>query len=229
MKESIYELLVELSEIKIRESKQPLIEELVNSFEGKYILYIIFTPFILIILLALVGIYFKVFILIAKLVLLLMYFGFILYPFIMLYYYRKNLSTYSKDITNPLISFFEQTSKRHNLDNKYLDKFLQIPIKDLEITIIELNYSKNLIQKRISLLIGSIEKIGILPGIIAMLIGYVKLEDELLSNGMFILSGAYIIFYIFGIYMHANLNRVERYIHLIEYTIKDKNNEYIQN
>jgi len=229
LKESIYELLVELSEIKIRESKQPLIEELVNSFEGKYILYIIFTPFILIILLALVGIYFKVFILIAKLVLLLMYFGFILYPFIMLYYYRKNLSTYSKDITNPLISFFEQTSKRHNLDNKYLDKFLQIPIKDLEITIIELNYSKNLIQKRISLLIGSIEKIGILPGIIAMLIGYVKLEDELLSNGMFILSGAYIIFYIFGIYMHANLNRVERYIHLIEYTIKDKNNEYIQN
>jgi hypothetical protein len=218
--------LSELSEIKIHKSK-PLIEEFIDSFEGKYILYIIFVPFILIILLALIGIYFKGFILIAKILLLLMYLGFILYPFIMLYYYRKNIPNHIKSISNPLILFFEQTSKRHNLDNEYLDKFLKIPIMELEIAIIELKYSKNIVKKRISSLIGSIEKIGILPGAIAMLIAIVKVNNESLSNDMFILAGVYVVFYIFGVHMHANLNKIERYIHLIEYIIKKKSDESI--
>jgi hypothetical protein len=89
-------------------------------------------------------------------------------PIAKIYEERKSIKYF---FTMPLSSSIEQNIKKESLiDNDFLPEFILLGKDSLELGLMEVKHEREFLNKRITLLVGPIDKLGILPGIISMII-----------------------------------------------------------
>ncbi len=87
--------------------------------------------------------------------------------------------------------------------------------------LLELKSEKQSFSNRVSLVIGAIDKIGLFPGILALIISLANFNS---MEQDWVLAVAYAMpfLYLFGVYAHLLINRINRYIAIIEYVLQCK-------
>ncbi|CGU00060.1 Uncharacterised protein [Salmonella enterica subsp. enterica serovar Typhi] len=93
-------------------------------------------------------------------------------PFIKMYEQRKSIKYF---FSFPLSSSIDQNiSNKSKIDEEFLPKFISLGKDVLELGLMEVKHEREFLNKRIALLIGPVDKIGILPGGVSMLITIAK-------------------------------------------------------
>lgn len=92
----------------------------------------------------------------------------LLMPVVKIFEERKLIKYF---FTMPLSSSIDQNIKREFLiDNNFLPKFISLGKEILELGLMEVRHEREFLNKRITLLVGPIDKLGVLSGIISMII-----------------------------------------------------------
>lgn len=148
------------------------------------------------------------------------YIGIILHPIISVVINRK---AFFRGILNPFYLLMDNAKSCSEVDVKQIRYLESKSIEHLKFLLLEINSEKSAFQKRISLTIGAIEKIGLLPGFLAIAVTLSKLGS---GQPEWVYALAYVTpaLHIFGVAMHYLISRLERISSLIEYVIEIKEN-----
>lgn len=148
--------------------------------------------------------------------LLLSYIGCIYHPLVLIFYHRRSLSEFFK---NPLYVIYENAKCKHQIDSQYLSYFMSKENQALELVHLELVAEKDAFEKRISLVVGAIKNVGLLPGVLALLLSLDKFKNIELD---WVLTIAYAVplFYGFGVFGHILITKMSRHILLLEYVLE---------
>ncbi|MBX9495290.1 hypothetical protein J8Z86_04235 [Yersinia enterocolitica] len=159
---------------------------------------------------------------ISILLLLLSYLTIFLIPFIDLYNNRKD--TY-KSFTLPFNHAINKNVKRQSIvDYQKLPQLLALSIRELEFGLMEIKHEKSFLEKRMQIIVGPIEKLGMFPGILAILGMAFKIESQ--SQWTSAIAYSYIGLMFVSITLHHTLARYERMITLTELALSlKKDNE----
>lgn len=96
----------------------------------------------------------------------------LLAPFVKMYEHRKSIKHF---FSLPLSSSVEQNIvDESKIDEQFLPRFISLGKETLEFGLMEVKHEREFLNKRIALLIGPVDKIGILPGVVSMLITIAK-------------------------------------------------------
>ncbi|MCI4070858.1 hypothetical protein F6X50_08615 [Dickeya dianthicola] len=118
---------------------------------------------------------YKPLLLCSLILLMLTYCVFIITPFIFAYQNRNKIK---KSFTLPFSSAINQNVKKEFIiDQRYLPELITLDKKELELGLLEIKHERNFLEKRILLITGPVDKLGILPGIISTLAATTKLAD----------------------------------------------------
>ncbi|MES2826297.1 MAG: hypothetical protein V4732_22070 [Pseudomonadota bacterium] len=162
--------------------------------------------------------------------LLLSYLGAILYPFISAWIFRESIK---KIIKNPLIPQLNIAATCINADILFLTILGKNPLLDLEIAYLEIKVERDSFEKRVGIVVGAIDKLGIAPGLLAALIslqklipaGSLQLKDQPFEYQLiFILSFALPLLYIMGATAHMSIMKLDRTLKILELVITRKKN-----
>lgn len=85
-----------------------------------------------------------------------------------------------------------------------------------------LKAERNVLSNKISLLIGGIEKIGLFPGLVAMLMSFGQLGNNNVPSWVEPIAYASIALYIFGFLFHNAIIRADEKIQLLDFIIEMK-------
>jgi len=102
-----------------------------------------------------------------------------------------------------------------------LSYFMSKKKQDLEVVLLEVVAEKEAFEKRIALLVGSIDKIGLAPGLLALFLSMNKLKD-IEVDWVLAIAYAIPIFYGFGVFSHILATKMSRHITILEYVISKK-------
>lgn len=81
------------------------------------------------------------------------------------------------DMLTPAKSYFKDLTKRIDAENDLVAELAALPINQLEITRKRLQFEKEKITSRICFLVGAIDKLGIIPAVLALYFTYIKTLD----------------------------------------------------
>ena len=145
----------------------------------------------------------------------------LLYPFVGAWLYRGKLKAIyrapfahllSLNVENPML-----------VDSLYLPQLNILEKTTLQLGVIELKSERNSFERRMSLLAGSIEKLGILPGLLALFATLPKLGAQ--PDWVYAIAYANIPLFLFSILVHMSLIRYDRMIALTELAIQHQDEE----
>ncbi|ROO65762.1 hypothetical protein EDB58_101558 [Vibrio crassostreae] len=139
-------------------------------------------------------------------------------PFILMY---ENRSTISKAISNPIVIQLENAAIKMPVRRRYQKYLMSRKTEDLKFTLDLLENQRRDFEHRVSLLVGSIDKLGLTPGLLALIASWDKLQN---ISYDWVLALAYIIpfLYAFAFYCRMTISRVESYTSLLKLTIDEK-------
>lgn len=108
-------------------------------------------------------------------------------------------------------------------DKKYLKQLILLDVSELKFGYLELNSEYEYFKKRINLVIGPIDKLGILPGLIAT-VGVLPntIEAFGINYWVSIFSYAYIGLIIFSLFFYDTVAKYERMLSLTKFVIESK-------
>lgn len=146
------------------------------------------------------------------------YCTFIITPFISAY---KKRSKIKKSFILPFSSAINQNVKKEFIiDQSYLAELIALDKKELELGLLEIKHERNFLERRILLITGPVEKLGILPGIISTLAAATKLTDP---NGWLMgITYGYIALVVLSLFFYQIVMRYDRMIALTELAIFKK-------
>ncbi|AXI61935.1 hypothetical protein DLD99_16125 [Pseudomonas kribbensis] len=155
------------------------------------------------------------------------YLALFLYPFIGIVLYRHSLI---KVITAPFASLLEWNVKMvMHVDAQYLPQLISLPHETLKLGALELKSERCGFEKRTYMVTGALEKIGIIPGSLALFIGISTLTKTLDSVGVsasmdwiFAVTVANIFFFFMCGYVQMMLVQYNRMIALTELAVELK-------
>lgn len=130
-------------------------------------------------------------------------------------------------VQNPLTPQLNSATAAITIDHAFLPKLQELTLLDLELTQLELKAERDGLEKRTGLVIGTIEKLGIVPGILTTVLAYHKIGSaESLGNQIvFALTFALPFLYIMGVVAHSSITKLDRLLKLIELSISKKKTE----
>lgn len=126
-----------------------------------------------------------------------------------------------RGMSNPFYLLVDNAKSRSQVDVNLLHYLESKPIEQLKFLLLEINSENLAFQKRISLIIGAIEKIGLIPGFLATAVTLSKLDSGH-PEWVYALAYATPALHIFGVAMHHIIFRFERISSLLEYVIETK-------
>jgi hypothetical protein len=142
----------------------------------------------------------------------------LLTPFIDAYTNRKGIY---RTLTIPFNCAININVKKEGIvDCKKLPKLLELNSKTLELGLMEIKHEKNFLEKIMLIIVGPIEKLGLLPGILATLAMVFRTETP--NEWVTIIAYSYIGLMLLSITFHHLLARYERMIALTELAISLK-------
>lgn len=151
-------------------------------------------------------------------ILIFVYLLFIIAPFFLAY---KNRSKIRNGSFLPFNSAINLNIKSEALiDQKYVQKLASLDKVELELGLMEIKHEKNFLEKRMLLIIGPIDKLGILPGIMSAFATVTTLSSE---NGWLIgATYGYMALVISALFFYQLIMRYNRMITLTELVISKK-------
>ncbi|MGJ7551029.1 hypothetical protein [Pseudomonas alloputida] len=157
------------------------------------------------------------------------YVAMFIYPFLTLWVLKQSLI---KAVRSPFASLLEWNVKATmNVDAQYLHSLTSLSSDTLKLGILELTSERNSFEKRTWMVTGALEKIGIFPGLLALITGLTTLEKNLSSAGIpdamqwvFAVAVANFFFFILCAYSQMKLVHYDRMVALTELALEQKSN-----
>lgn len=158
------------------------------------------------------------------------YFSFLLFIiwliFLLTYYFSK-IGYGAYIIIKPVNVYLSMLFKKIEREEKLLNLLVDYPVEEIEKTINKLKYEKGSILSGVGFLLGALEKVGIVPTLIAFYFSYSKSGDELLNSD----TSQTILAILVGIYVSVFIAKhifdwIEHKIYLLElarYNIEKRN------
>jgi hypothetical protein len=146
------------------------------------------------------------------------YLGALLYPILSVWVHRKSLWSVLKHPFGVLLGNAMSTAA---VDMLYLPRLMRKPLDKLEVVMIELKAERDSFERRISLVVGAIEKVGLAPGLLATIISLQNLKPGQ-SKWIYGLAYGTPLLYIFGAVAHFLVMRLDRMTKLLELAIARK-------
>lgn len=150
--------------------------------------------------------------------LLLSYLATLAYPFLLAWTNRRALSAAVK---NPLSILLQNASATAAVDARVMPRLVRYPVEDLELLLLEVKAEKEFYERRISLVVGAIEKIGLGPGLLAAGVSLSNLKSDQ-PEWISALAYATPILYLFGMAAHFFLMRLDRLVKVVELAVSRK-------
>ncbi|MGI0120351.1 hypothetical protein [Zooshikella sp. RANM57] len=204
---------------RFRRNSQEKIEQ--NRHVNRLFLFMVIIPFSIAILITIVRRSFNLddwLIIPALAMLAISYLGLFIHPCLEVFIRRRSLC---RVIKNPMNIILDNAKSCADVDVKLLRYLRAKPIEHLNFLKIEINEEKLGIQKRVSLLVGAVEKMGLLPGILAMLVTISRLgEDQ--PEWVYAIAYATPLLHIFCVLVHQLISRLDRISSLIEHVVEVK-------
>jgi hypothetical protein len=155
------------------------------------------------------------------------YLALFLYPFVGVLLYRDSLK---KVISAPFASLLEWNVKTvMQIDAQYLPELTALSRETLRLGALELKSERGGFEKRTYMVVGALEKVGIFPGFLALLIGISTLIKTLDGAGIsarmdwvFAVAVANVFFFFMCGYVQMMLVQYDRMIALTELAIELK-------
>ena len=217
MSESIYRAISWIS-ARENEPKEPWVEELKKAPNLQYAISIV-----LIVVSILGGILGKILsleliIFISLIFLILGYLGILVSPFVLALYYRKDIAKFMR---NPLSIIIGNAKKYHYTDTIFVQYLTSRDNRALEISLIEMKAERAAFEKRVALIVGMMDKVGLLPGIVAIFVSLPKIKAIDID---WVLAIAYAMpfLYFMGLWSHYLMSKMSRHISLMEYALEQK-------
>ncbi|TMP41296.1 hypothetical protein CWB96_17900 [Pseudoalteromonas citrea] len=154
----------------------------------------------------------------ALILLLVAYFAAVIQPFLMIWIHRQD---FINSVRSPMSLLMKNIERNTLVDSRLLSRLRDLPIGTLDIVLLELRSEKEFFEKRIALVVGTIEKFGLIPGIFAVLVALsnVKADKFLWLDA---LAYAVLFLYGFGVAAHHLAMRLERYSKVVELVLESK-------
>ncbi|MGL6001711.1 MAG: hypothetical protein ACRCZ4_06355 [Plesiomonas sp.] len=136
----------------------------------------------------------------------------------------SNRKTIKQIFKNPLALITLKVENRANTDITIYRKLLQFSLEELRYLQMELSAETNAFTKQTHLISGSIEKIGLIPGILSLVVIWNKLPNQ--QTGWIVgIALSIPCLQFFSICMLTLLSRFERTIKIIDIAILQKNTQ----
>lgn len=110
------------------------------------------------------------------------------------------------------------------IDKKYLKALISLDIEQLKFGYLELNHEYECLKRRISLVLGPLNKLGIFPGIISLL-GLLPQVKALSWQWIEVFPYSYGGLMILGLSFYNDLDKYERMLALLKFAIERKEKE----
>lgn len=137
----------------------------------------------------------------------------------------KSLKKDIKSFTLPINHSINLNVKgNYVIDKKYLKALISLDIEQLKFGYLELNHSYECLKRRISLVFGPLDKLGVFPGIISLL-GLLPQVKALSWQWIEVIPYSYGGLMILGLFFYNDLDKYERMLALIKLTIERKEKE----
>jgi len=147
--------------------------------------------------------------------LLIAYMGALVHPFISAWFHRKPIGEMLK---HPIGILLRNSAATATVDLKYLPKLERKPLRLLEVIALEVKAEREFFERRISLVVGAVERIGLAPGLLAAFLSLQKLPDDL-SPWVAGLAYATPALYFFAVMAHFLAMRLDRMNKLLDLAI----------
>ncbi|WP_114194634.1 hypothetical protein [Edaphovirga cremea] len=163
---------------------------------------------------------YKHLLLVSLIILMIAYFIVIITPFFTAYQNRNKIK---KSYTLPFCLAIDLNIKKEFIiDQHYLPALIAIDKNELELGLLEIKHERTFLEKRIFLITGPVDKLGILPGIISSFAAATKFADP---NGWLMgITYGYIALVILSLFFYHIMMRYDRMIALTELAISTKPN-----
>lgn len=146
------------------------------------------------------------------------YVGILLYPFIVFIVHRKSVL---KILRHPFSILLGNAKTMAAADQRYLNALQRRSSAELKFLRLEVKSEKSAFEKRLSIVVGAIEKIGIFPGFLAVAAVHVRLGEQQ-PLWLYAIAYATPILYIVSALSHYLLIRLERQVALIDLILENK-------
>ena len=153
--------------------------------------------------------------------LLLSYLAIFLYPLLGAWLYRGSIKAFCSAPFSRLLSF--NVEPPMEVDMAHFPELVNLPPLPLQLGILELKSERASFEKRLSLLSGQVDKIGLIPGLLATLATIAKLGDQ--PSWVYALAYATVPLFLFAFTVHMTLIRYDRMIALLELALQHQEKE----
>lgn len=150
--------------------------------------------------------------------LLIAYFGAIIHPIISAIIHRAPLIA---TLRHPFGILLQNAAANAAVDLRYSPKLERKPLALLEVVALEVKCEREYFERRLALVVGSIEKVGLAPGLLAAFLALHQLPGNL-NQWVFSLAYATPAFYFFGAMAHFLVMRLDRMGKLLELVVSRK-------
>lgn len=151
-------------------------------------------------------------------ILLLSYMATLAQPFVFAWINRRVLVAAAK---NPIGLLFDNASATARIDSLILPHLLRRSTEHLELLLLALKAEREFFERRLSLVVGAIEKVGLGPGLLAAGISLSNIKADQ-PEWVSALAYATPVLYVFGVGMHLLLMRLDRFVKLTELAVNRK-------
>ncbi|MDN5537829.1 hypothetical protein [Comamonas sp.] len=147
--------------------------------------------------------------------LLIAYIGVLVHPLISAWLNRELIR---KNLKHPFGIVLRNSALTTAVDLKYLPYLEKKPLNILEVVALEVKAEREFFERRISLVVGAIEKLGLAPGLLAVFLSLHKLPNDT-SPWIAALAYATPALYLFAVMAHYLAMRLDRMNKLLDLAI----------
>lgn len=147
------------------------------------------------------------------------YIGMIAFQISLIIEERRNLLLFLK---NPLTIILNRVKDETTLDYSKLCSLNDVQPEVLCHAYRHLITERESFERRTGILVGALEKVGLIPGFATLYLAWSKLAEQKISIDPWI-AGAVFVLYFFAFYFHLLFTRLDRYIATLDEIIKEQN------
>lgn len=159
--------------------------------------------------------------------LLVAYFGILIYPLVALLIHR---SSAWKALKNPFSILLTNARMAAAVDQRYIRALRSRSEAELRFLKFQVDSERAAFEKRLALVVGSVEKVGVFPGFLAIAVVLVRLGDQQ-PDWVYAVAYATPALYVMGAMSHFLLMRLERQAGLVKLVLdfkKESSNKGLQ-
>lgn len=147
-------------------------------------------------------------------------------PAIQIYRVYRYRSKIKRSFLLPLCESLNLNVKTElSVDGMFFPLLKELTTEELQLGLLEIKNEREFLEKRMNLLIGPIDKLGILPGIVATITALTKIPEN--YNWISAIAYGYMVLSFLSLFFYQLIMRYERMIALTELALESKSSSAI--